>query len=155
MQISAALQLAVRLDDAGQRFRRHAQCDLGGKCGAERGKILAQKTQSRGHRMSAELLDQFRMAGRDAVERVANVHAGDAARRAAQGPVLGERERDHGPMQTVLDAPGDQADDALVPGLVEQAQAEGLRLRRPASRPRPRYRPLRPACAVRFRAAPR
>ena len=56
------------------------------------------------------------------VERVAQVQAGDRAARAADLAVVAARERDGGPVKAVLDAPGHDADHALVPGGVEQAQ---------------------------------
>ena len=76
--------------------------------------------------MAAELLDETRVARRDRVEHVANIDAGDRARRAAQRSALGARESDHRPMQPILDAPGDEPDDALMPARIEQAQPERL-----------------------------
>ena len=82
------------------------------------------QSQARRHRVTAEFLDQARMALGDRIERIAHVHAGHRARRAAQPVALGARKRDHRPMQAVLDARGDQTDDALMPVGIEEAQPE-------------------------------
>ena len=76
------------------------------------------------------------MAGGDGVEHVADVDARHRARRAAQRSVLRARKGDHRPVQAVLDPAGHQADDALVPALVEQTHARAPRRPHSAKRTR-------------------
>ena len=67
------------------------------------------------------------MTRRDRVEHVADVHAGDRARRALQRRCVRARQRDHRTMHAILDARSHQTDHTLMPGLVEQAQTERQR----------------------------
>ena len=67
------------------------------------------------------------MPRRNGVEHVADMHAVHRARRTLQRGRVRARERDHRPMHAILDARRDEADHALVPGLVEQAQTERQR----------------------------
>ena len=124
--------------------------------GAREGiELRALERQARGHGVAAEAADELGMARGDGVEHVADVDAGDRARRAAQLPSPAQREGDHRPAQPVLDAARDQADDALVPARIEQAHAAALeRPRARIAQAAHRGRAPPAACAPRSRGAP-
>src|SRR3989338_10979304 len=73
--------------------------------------------------MAAEAAQQMRMARGDGIERIADMQSGYRPRRALDLAVANRRKRDYRAMGVFLDARGHQADHALVPGFVEQAQA--------------------------------
>ena len=128
MHSSAALERAVRVDGAAQRFAiRRARAISAANALPEGRQIGFAQRQAGRHGVAAESVDQVRMLGRDAVEGVANIDAGNGARRTAQRTVLGARERDDRPMQPVLDSSGDQSHHALMPALIEKTNPERLR----------------------------
>ena len=61
----------------------------------------------------------------DEVERIAQVQAGNGAAGTLDDAAFAGREGEHRAVQPVLDARGEDADDALVPALVEQRDAGG------------------------------
>ena len=75
-----------------------------------------------GHGVAAKAQQQTRVALADQIQRVAQVEAGDRPARALQQPVLAPRQHEGGPVQPVLQPPGDDADHAFVESRVEQHQ---------------------------------
>src|SRR5688572_22723508 len=73
--------------------------------------------------MTPELEDEAGVAHRDAVDGVAQMKARDRTPGPADLAVSPACEGNRRPMKPLLDAPGDNADHALVPGAVEEAQA--------------------------------
>ncbi len=86
--------------------------------------MLHRQRQAGGHGMAAELADQPRMAGGDGVQRIADVEPRHRARRALEQAVAGIGEGDGRAVVTLLEARGEDANDALVPVRLEQAEAE-------------------------------
>ncbi len=81
-----------------------------------------------GERVAAELREQARGALGREVERVAQVEAGDRAPRALELAAGAAGEHDGRTMVAVLEPPGDDADDALMPIGVEEAERVRIRL---------------------------
>src|SRR5690606_27646745 len=117
-------QLAVRIQHAHRIFGRDPSTDFRVERRAKFFQAIGGQRQTRSHCMPAEFQDQTGMPRRDRIEHIANVHARHGARGAFQRALVAARERDHRPMHAVLDARGDEPDDALVPSLVVQAQTE-------------------------------
>src|SRR5579871_3853757 len=86
--------------------------------------------------MAAEAAHEAGMARRDLLEHVADVDAVDRARRAAQRIALIAGEGDHRAVHPLLHPPSDQANDALVPGLVEQTKPQEIAALRLEAHPR-------------------
>src|SRR5579863_1725694 len=68
---------AIRVNHARERFVVGARGNLGRKCGSERRQVFRRQAHPGRHGVAAELVDETRVARRYAVQRVADVHAGD------------------------------------------------------------------------------
>lgn len=88
--------------------------------------MLAPEGQAGGHGVTAEFGEQAGVMRRHAVEHVADVDAGNGARRAFDFLLVGGGEGDHRTVIAILDARGEDADHTLMPGFVEQAEAERI-----------------------------
>jgi hypothetical protein len=70
--------------------------------------------------VAAEFVEQAGMVCGHGIEGVADVQARYRARRAFNLIVTRQCERNHRAVHAVFDARGENADDALVPGFIEQ-----------------------------------
>src|SRR6185369_2123803 len=109
------VQRAVGLDDSLQVGRREERARRVLEGVAEAREIGLLERQARRRGVAAEPENQSGMPQGDAVERVAQVQVGDGAPGAPDLAGVAAGECEGGPVKTVLDAPGQNADDALVP----------------------------------------
>src|ERR1700730_14369009 len=87
-------EFAVGVNDAAQRFDIGARGAFPGARSSELIEPSLRQAHARGHGVAAEFVDEPRMTGGDAVERISNVDAGDGARRPAQSAILGPRKNE-------------------------------------------------------------
>ena len=123
-------QLAVGEDAPGEVVLAELAAHLGIEGRGEGAEMPLRQRQAGGHGMPAELADQPRVARGHGVQRIADVQARHRARRALEAAVAGVGEGDGRAVVALLQARGEDADHALVPVRVEQAQAEGHFLHR-------------------------
>src|SRR6202789_1472635 len=93
---------AIRVNHAGERFAVAARGNLGREGSAERGQISLPHAHSGCHGMAAEFIDEPWVMRGDAVEGIANVHAGHRTCRTAQRSILGAREGNDGAVRPAL-----------------------------------------------------
>ena len=118
------MQLAVAQQVPGQRVFVDPARDFLDEGALERRQVVRAQCHARGHRVAAELVEQTGMTGGDRVEDVAHVNARHRAGRALDpARLFGGRERNHGPVQSLLDPRRDEPDHALVPAVVVHADA--------------------------------
>ena len=123
-------QAAVGQQPSGEVVLAQLAADLLVEGLGERGVVRFGQGQPRRHGMATELADQLRMARGHRIERVADVKPRHGARRALEHAVAGIGESDGRAVVPLLEARGEDANDALVPLCIEQAQAIGHRLDR-------------------------
>src|SRR5690554_7786605 len=75
--------------------------------------------------MPAELADQPRIGRRHAVQRIADMQAGNGPGRALDLAVASIGKGDHRAVVALLQARGENADHSLMPLRIEQAETEG------------------------------
>ena len=115
--------------DSSVRARSRRRQLLPGDRLEERGEsrqIRFGERQPGGVCVSAELREEPRRALGDEVQRVAQMEAGDRPARSLELAAASAREYDGGPVKPVLEPSGDDADDALMPAGVEQAERVGV-----------------------------
>src|SRR5258708_10903084 len=108
---------AVRVNHARERFVVRALGNLGRKSGSERRQVFRRQAHPGRHGVAAEFVDETRVTGRNAIQSVANLHAGNGTPRAAQGTVLSARAGNDRPMQSVLNPSRYETHHALMPAL--------------------------------------
>ena len=119
------LKLPVRQQPPGQVCRLQLAPHLGIKSRSKGRKIhLAQRHAGR-HGVAAKLADQLRMPGRNGVQRVPDMQARYRAGRALYHALSGIGKGNHRAVKTILQARSENADNALVPLGIEQAQTKG------------------------------
>ncbi len=110
----------IGVDHAHRIVQRHPTRDFLGKCSREFRITLDAKRDSRGHGVTAKLVDQARSSSGDSIQHVANVDSRHGARGTLERAFIGTRHRDHRPMHAVFHSGSNQADHALVPRLFEK-----------------------------------
>ncbi len=123
-------QAAIRQQSPGEVVLAQLAADLLVEGLGERGIVGFGQGQPSRHGMATELADQLRMARGHRIERVADVKPRHGARRALEHAVTGIGESDGWAVIPFLEARSQDANDALVPLCIEQAQAIGHRFDR-------------------------
>src|SRR5690242_15361508 len=119
-------QLTIGLDGIARAAPRGPRGDFLIEGTREEVEPVALEGEARRHGVPAEFRDELRMARIDAREHVPNVDARRRARRTAQLPLARDRKGDYGPADVFLDTARHEPDDALVPALIEEADAASL-----------------------------
>ena len=102
-----------------------AEGDFVGECLGETFQPTGLERQAGRHRVAPETFNQPRLAVGDRLQRVTHVHARNRAGRSLEASAVVGSKGDHRAMHALLQAPGEDAHDALVPPRVEQAERRG------------------------------
>src|SRR5882762_6212662 len=111
-------QRTVGLDRARKLRGREQLARHGFEAFRETREISSAQREARRRGVPAEAQEQARFALGDEIQRVAQMQAGDGPARAADLAGTGRCEGEGRPVSAILDAPGEDADHALVPARV-------------------------------------